>query len=151
MFLKLTIAVFLGMTSISVAYGLDADLVNKQNCGIIKPPVESGVDIVHGKYFFVFPMHTFINNNYTGCQTMWLEDNSLKIILYIENGKMKEALFVASNVTKKCNYANNESIDIKEDCVFGDIDEPAILSFPLSKYPKAREKLDSLINLLKDN
>ena len=57
---------------------------NAQNCNLKTAPVGSGENFIHGTQLFIYPRE--IAQNYTGCQTMWADDGTKWMVLYIEAG-----------------------------------------------------------------
>lgn len=55
-----------------------------QNCSLERPPKESGVNVVHGIYLFVFPRQ--IDNGYSGCQIAWSETGDKWYVLHLKDG-----------------------------------------------------------------
>ena len=52
-----------------------ADLIPKSapHCGVELPPATSGENSTHAILIKVFPRKASVGNDYTGCQTMWIQ------------------------------------------------------------------------------
>jgi hypothetical protein len=61
------------------------------NCGIQSPPSESGEDLTHETLLKIFPRKFRISGNYSGCQTVWIDDSGQwKVVMVgvFENGEL---------------------------------------------------------------
>ena len=121
--------------------------VSAPNCNLVAPPDGSGENGNHGIYFFIYPRQ--VAPNYTGCQTMWADDGTKWMILYVEGGHPRILQFdIPSDPKGKklCVYEKAKLLNKKEDsCPNYEIDKPFgnlfIDSLPPGKIPNALEKL----------
>lgn len=106
------------------SFALDVDAIPKSapNCELSAPPDASGEDAGIA-VFKVFPRRRAVANNYTGCQTIWMQSNMayqvagvhiawVKInLLYFENGRLRAMAFGEDLENSKvgiCHYTDGK-------------------------------------------
>ncbi|TXI73760.1 MAG: hypothetical protein E6Q49_03845 [Limnohabitans sp.] len=106
------------------SFALDVDAIPKsaQNCDLSIPPETSGEDAGIA-VFKIFPRRRTVANNYTGCQTIWMQSNMdyqvagvhiewVKInLLYFENGRLRAMAFGEDLENSKagiCRYSDGK-------------------------------------------
>lgn len=74
---------------LSIQLLLSANLIQGDNCSLIKPPKSAGETQAHGVILYIHPRSHTIDKNYTGCQNQWFLDGDhyrkLSVIHY-KNG-----------------------------------------------------------------
>ncbi len=103
----LTCLVLMLFSSASIAN----DLIPKDanNCNIIQPPKASGDSALNGRLMKVFPRRKQMGENYTGCQTLWLDIQRMHkleriLVLYFENGEIKVQQHMEAGRSFSCRY-----------------------------------------------
>jgi hypothetical protein len=72
-----------------VGFAAESDRPRGKNCALSAPPANAGEETNHGMTLRVFPRARDIDNQYTGCQTMWMPNGNKWIpiaMVAIENG-----------------------------------------------------------------
>ena len=77
----LSLFILPGCSTVSPIVGIPE---NAQNCNLKTPPDGSGENFIHGTQLFIYPRE--VAQDYTGCQTMWADDGTKWMVLYIEAG-----------------------------------------------------------------
>lgn len=116
------------------------------NCNITTPPLDSGVNGIHGIYVFIYPKK--IPDNYNGCQTIWDEDgqkwltiifkNSAPVRLDAEPAKLSKDKFTC-RYRNKAGLADNTKSCFKYDEIkngFPSVDKLKI-KIPKNRDPRA--------------
>ena len=101
--------------AISIA-ALGANTYAAENCALEKPPVDSAVNAVHGKFLFIYPRE--IKNNYSGCQLIWNQKGEVIISMNFKSGILfsYEENLHGKNTRLICIYKNNSSKNSPEKC-----------------------------------
>jgi hypothetical protein len=95
---------------------LGANTYAAENCALEKPPIDSAVNAVHGKFLFIYPRK--IKNNYSGCQLIWNQKGEIIISINFKNGILfsYEENLHDKNSRLICIYKNNSFKDLSEKC-----------------------------------
>ncbi|GHU12196.1 hypothetical protein FACS1894185_6470 [Betaproteobacteria bacterium] len=148
-FIYLIIAMYFGMHC-DMSLSLETSLIPETavNCNAHKPPLDAGVTINHGIYFFVFPAHTSISDGYTGCQTLLADDGSLRWVLYFMDGYLTASQYEGLDDKLSCDYSIQDASEAIGECRM-EAEYPFFRSDPISDFPEfiqieARRKLDKL-------
>jgi hypothetical protein len=93
-----------------------AGKIKTENCDLVCPPLNAGVDGNHGIYFFIYPK--YIEDLYSGCQIMWDENGFKWYILSYSNGVIENLLGNSPDGDQIiCKYRNGELVSgDKESC-----------------------------------
>ena len=67
---------FLLLIYCAVGFAAESGRPNGKNCNLSAPPDSAGEETNHGITLRIFPRARDIDNQYTGCQTMWLPDGN---------------------------------------------------------------------------
>jgi len=97
---------------INIALSVSAsDLIpdDANNCNYSQPPKESGDSSLNGRLMKIFPRRKHMEENYTGCQTLWLDlqrRHKLEkiLVLYFENGEIKVQHHMEAGRSFSCGY-----------------------------------------------
>ncbi len=82
---------------------------NASHCHIIQPPKASGDSVLNGRLMKIFPRRKYMAENYTGCQTLWLDIQRMHkleriLVLYFENGEVKVQQHMEAGKSFSCRY-----------------------------------------------
>src|SRR5260221_11476692 len=100
------------------------------NCELKQPPAASGEDLTHGVLEKIFPRHTVMPKDYTGCQYVWGmlgEVFSLERAMLFERGELRYFWMLRDNKLPSliCEYRAGALITPVEDCrIVAHIDGP---------------------------
>ncbi|MFC1602371.1 hypothetical protein ACFL3U_02260 [Pseudomonadota bacterium] len=83
--------------------------LHASNCNVIQPLPESGDSVLNGRLMKVFPRRKQMGENYTGCQTLWLDIQRMHkleriLVLYFENGEIKVQQHMEAGRSFSCRY-----------------------------------------------
>ena len=79
-------AIFMVLLLVShVAFASATKEPHGKNCRIAKPPAGAETTAVRGMTFFTYPPRP-LAENYSGCQSVWLEDKRKLSVAYFESG-----------------------------------------------------------------
>ncbi len=88
-----------------------SELIPKEasNCNIIQPPKEAGDSLLNSRLMKIFPRRKHMEENYTGCQTLWLDvqrRHKLEkiMVLYFEKGEIKVQQHMEAGRSFSCRY-----------------------------------------------
>ena len=113
------------------AFAKDVDAIPKSgpNCSVLTPPDASGEDAGIA-LFKVFPRKGAVAENYTGCQTIWMQTSTLDYqrrvdviawvkvnVMYFENGKLRTSMMGGDLDRSEggiCRFTNGE-LDVGQD------------------------------------
>jgi len=87
------------------------DLIPKHatNCDLLQPPKESGDSVLNGRLMKIFPRRKYMGEDYSGCQTLWLDIQRMHkleriLVLYFENGEIKVQQHMEAGRSFSCRY-----------------------------------------------
>lgn len=103
----LTCFILMLFSSVSIANILIPE--DASNCNIIQPPKASGDSVLNGRLMKVFPRRKQMGENYTGCQTLWLDiqrrhELERIMVLYFKNGEIKIQQHMEAGRSFSCRY-----------------------------------------------
>lgn len=85
----------------------------RENCALPAPPKDAVVEPVHSMFVFVYPKT--MSDNYTGCQTFWIESGDKMFSTYFDNGiPVIHETYRQGRLLKSCEIKENEGIEDKD-------------------------------------
>ncbi|MYM28510.1 hypothetical protein GTP58_09265 [Duganella sp. CY15W] len=112
------------------------------NCELVAPPAASGEDSIHGNLVKVFPRRSKIDSSYTGCQTVWVNENKYWSVFMV--GVFERGELVKMSVPSRPGDSIEKCLRKDGQLIAGDEDVcSAMEAFPYSSAPSGCSVLQS--------